>query len=156
MVGTSLRAFAHPTLLQQRMRMRFTVSMLSRFFIAATLIFGLAATALGQDSSETRREWRKLANGRTEFEVSDAALIPKTLALAAERSGCDYKAEIEREPVRFMRPEGVRIAVMLCRVGIVSYSHQVFDVSSVYKPRLLEFPVIAHPGGFGSTATPGL
>ncbi|MBR1125279.1 hypothetical protein JQ628_27420 [Bradyrhizobium lablabi] len=135
--------------------MRFTGSLLSRVLIAAMFIVGSPVVTIGQDSTDTRREWGTLANGRTEFEVSDAASLPKTLAFALEQAGCPYKDEIEKEPVRFMRPEGIRIAIVLCRAGTVSYSHQVFDVSSVLKPRLLEFPILAHPGGFRATATPG-
>ena len=109
--------------------MRSVASILSRFVVAGMLVFSSAAAVLGQDRTETRREWGTLANGRTEFEVSDAALLPSTLALAAEQSGCRYKDDIKDAPVRFMRPEGRRLAIVFCS-GIIG-SHQVFDVSNV-------------------------
>ena len=133
--------------------MRSVASILSRFVVAGMLVFSSAAAVLGQDRTETRREWGTLANGRTEFEVSDAALLPSTLALAAEQSGCRYKDDIKDAPVRFMRPEGRRLAIVFCS-GIIG-SHQVFDVSNVLNPRLVELPFLAHPDGFGTTARPG-
>jgi hypothetical protein len=74
------------------------------------MVFNPAAAVLAQDRTETRREWGLLANGRTEFEVSDPALVPSTLAVAAEQSGCRYKDYIKEYPARFIRPEGRRLA----------------------------------------------
>lgn len=129
------------------------VSILSRLVMAGMLLFNSAAAVLGQDRTETLREWGTLANGRTEFDVSDAALLPSTLALAAEQLGCRYKDDIKTAPVRFMRPEGRRLAIVFCS-GIIG-SHQVFDVSNVLKPTLVELPFLAQPDGFGTTAKPG-
>lgn len=133
--------------------MRSIASLLSRLVVAGMLLCNSAAAVLGQDHTETRREWGALANGRTEFDVSDAALLPSTLALAAEASGCRYKDGIKEAPVRFMRPEGRRIAIVFCS-GIIG-SHQIFDVSNVLKPTLEKLPVLAQPAGFGTTAKPG-
>jgi hypothetical protein len=133
--------------------MRSVASVFSRLLVAGALVFGSFAAALGQDRTETRREWYTLANGRTEFEISDAALLPRTLARAVEETGCRYKDDIKDAPTRFMRPEGSRLAIVFC-AGIVG-SHQVFDVSDVLKPRLVEFPFLAQPDGFGTTARPG-
>ena len=127
--------------------------MLSRFVVAGMLLFSSAAALLADDRIETRREWGTLANGRTEFEVSDAALLPSTLAVAAEQSGCNYKDDIKTAPVRFMRPEGHRLAIVFC--SAIIGSHQVFDVSNVLRPRLLELPFLVQPEGFGTTARPG-
>jgi hypothetical protein len=128
-------------------------SILSRLIFAGVLSSSLVAAAFGQDRTETRREWSTLANGRTEFDVSDPASLPSTLVLAAEEAGCRYKDDIKDAPVRFMRPEGRRIAIVFCS-GTVG-SHQVFDVSNVLKPTLIELPFLAQPDGFGTTTRPG-
>jgi hypothetical protein len=94
--------------------MRSIPSILLRLVVAAMLLFNSAAAVLAQDRTETRREWGTLANGRTEFEVSDPALVPSTLALAAEQSGCRYEDCIKERPARFIRPEGRRLAVVFC------------------------------------------
>ena len=60
---------------------------LPQLLVAAMLLFNSTATAFGQDREEARREWGTLYNGRTDFDVSDAALLPSTLALAAKESG---------------------------------------------------------------------
>ncbi|MEH2518379.1 hypothetical protein V1279_003952 [Bradyrhizobium sp. AZCC 1610] len=134
--------------------MRSIPSILFRVVVAGMLLFNSAAAVLAQDRTETRREWGTLANGRTEFEVSDPALVPSTLALAAEQSGCRYQDDIKERPARFIRPEGRRLAILFC-ASIVG-SHQVFDVSNVLRPTPVEFPIIAHPDGFGTTARPGV
>ncbi|MEH2558543.1 hypothetical protein V1286_006072 [Bradyrhizobium algeriense] len=134
--------------------MRPILSILPRLVAAWMLVFNSAAAVLAQDRTETRREWGTLANGRTEFEVSDPALVPGTLALAAEQSGCRYKDYIKERPARFIRPEGRRLAIVFC-AAIVG-SHQVFDVSNVLRPTPVEFPIIVHPDGFGTTARPGV
>ncbi|WP_213290144.1 hypothetical protein [Bradyrhizobium sp. sGM-13] len=135
--------------------MRSMVSILSRLVVAGMLAFSSASVVLGQDHAEAlKREWVTASKGRTEFEVSDAALIPSTLALAAEQSGCRYKDDIKDAPVRFIRPEGRRLAIVFCS-GIAVGSHQVFDVRNVLKPTLVELPFLAQPDGFGTTARPG-
>jgi hypothetical protein len=134
--------------------MRSIPSILFGVVVAGMLLFNSAAAVLAQDRTETRREWGTLANGRTEFEVSDPALVPSTLAVAAEQSGCRYQDDIKERPARFIRPEGRRLAILFC-ASIVG-SHQVFDVSNVLRPTPVEFPIVAHPDGFGTTARPGV
>ncbi|WP_156402757.1 MULTISPECIES: hypothetical protein [unclassified Bradyrhizobium] len=133
--------------------MRCTVSIICRLIFGGALIVSLIAAAGGQDREATRREWGNLANGRTEYEVSDPALLPSTLSLAAEEAGCRYKDDMKDAPARFMRPEGRRIAIVFC--SAITGSHQIFDVSNVMKPTLIELPIIAHPDGFRSTPRPG-
>ena len=139
--------------------MRFAISVLSPLVLAGLLLFTSVAALLAQDRSEAdlsrdvRREWYVLAQGRTEFEVSDPALVPSQLALAAEHSGCRYKEDIKAAPVRFMRLEGRRLAIVFCS-GIIG-SHQVFDLSNLRRPTLVELPFVAQPDGFGTTARPG-
>lgn len=132
--------------------MRSVVSILSRLLAAGMLLFNSSAL-LADERMEARREWGTLANGRTEFEVSDAALLPKTLALAAEQSGCRYKEDISARPVRFIRPEGHPLAIVFCHAIIGS--HQVFDVLNVLTPRPMAFPFLTRPDGFGTTFRPG-
>ena len=104
-------------------------SILSRLVVAGMLVSISAAAVFGQDPTMAlKSEWSAVSKGRTEFEVSDAALLPSTLALAAEQSGCSYKDDIKNAPVRFMRPEGHRLAIVFCS-GIIG-SHQIFDVST--------------------------
>jgi hypothetical protein len=134
--------------------MRSTPSVLSSLIVAGMLVFNSAAAVLAQDGMETRREWGTLANGRAEFEVSDPALVPRTLALAAEQSRCDYKDDMKERPARFIRPDGRRLAIVFC--AAIIGSDQVFDVSNVLRPRPVEFPIIVRPDGFGATARPGL
>jgi hypothetical protein len=131
--------------------MRSIPSVLSSLIVAGILVFNSAAAVLAQDGMETRREWGKLANGRTEFEVSDPALVLSTVALAAEQSRCRYKDYIKERPARFIRPEGSPLVIVFC-----AGSDQVFDVSNVLRPTPVEFPIIVRPDGFGTTARPGL
>jgi hypothetical protein len=126
-------------------------SVLSSLIVTGILVFNSAAAVLAQDGAETRHEWGTLANGRTEFEVSDPALVPSTLALAAEQSRCRYKDFIKERPARFMRPEGSPLVIIFC-----GGSDQVFDVLNVQRPTSVEFPIIVRPDGFGTTARPGL
>jgi hypothetical protein len=135
--------------------MRPIASILLRFVVAAMLALNSASGVLAQDPAEAlKREWSAVSKGQPEFEVSDAALLPSTLALAAEQSGCRYKDDIKETPVRFIRPEGRRLAIVFC-AGIAVGSHQVFDVRNVLKPTLVELPFLAQPDGFGTTARPG-
>jgi hypothetical protein len=134
--------------------MRSISSILPRLVVAGMLVFNSAVAVLAQDPTETRREWGTLANGRTEFEVSDGALLPSTLALAAEQSGCRYKDDINERPARFIRPEGRRLVIVFC--SAIIGSDQVFDVSNVLRPTPVELPFLARPDGFGATAQPGL
>jgi hypothetical protein len=133
--------------------MRNIASVLSCLMFAGVLCVSMVTASLGKGRAETRREWNALASGRTEFDVSDPALLPSSLALAAEQAGCRYKDDIKKTPVRFMRPEGLSIAIIFC-AGIVG-SHQVFDVSDVLKPRPTALPFLAQPDGFGTTTRPG-
>ena len=129
-------------------------SILSRLVVAGMLVSISAAAVFGRDPTMAlKSEWSAVSKGRTEFEVSDAALLPSTLALAAEQSGCSYKDDIKNAPVRFMRPESHRLAIVFCS-GIIG-SHQIFDVSNVLRPRLLELPFLVQPEGVGTTARPG-
>jgi hypothetical protein len=135
-------------------------SILSAFFLTGILLFGSVAAPLGQDRSETDprreayREWQSIADGRTDFDVSDPALVPSRLALAAAQSGCRYKDAIKDVPLRFISVEKRRIALVFC-FGMMG-SHQLFDLSDLTKPKLLEFPYLAHPEGFGTTSMPGV
>jgi hypothetical protein len=135
------------------MSMRSIISILPRLVVAGMLVFASVAVAFGQDRIEVRREWSNLANGRTEFEVSDPVLLPRRLALAAEHSGCRYKEGIEQHPVSFIKLGSRRLAIVYC-YAIVG-SHQVFDLSNLERPRPVEFPFLAQPEGFGTTVRPG-
>lgn len=83
--------------------MRGPISILPRLLLVG--IFALASASLfGEERPELspRCEWDILAKGRTEFDVSELALVPSQLARAAEQSGCRYKDSIGSEPIRFI------------------------------------------------------
>jgi hypothetical protein len=140
--------------------MRFLIPILRRATLAAILLCASIAAAPGQDrlGADDRRdagmEWQSLANGRTEFDVSDPALVPKRLALAAEQSGCPYKDGIKEIAVRFTSIEKRRLAIVFCRFGVTG-SDQLFDLSVLQKPKLIELPFLAQKDGFGTTPRPG-
>jgi hypothetical protein len=137
--------------------MRFLVLVLSP--LAGLWLFTSAIPVVAQNESKadfsqnTRRMWSSLAQGRTEFQVLDPALVPSELALAAKQSGCLYEEMNQMIPVRFVEAKGRRFASMFCP-GHIGGSDIMFDLSN-RRPTLVEFPVLAHPDGFGTTASPG-
>jgi hypothetical protein len=141
--------------------MRFPVPILCRATLAVILLCASIGAAPGEDRSEAddrrdaRMEWHSLANGRTEFDVSNPALVPRRLALAAEQSGCLYKDGIKEMAVRFTSVEKRRLAIVFCRFGVTG-SHQLFDLSDLQKPKLVELPFLAQKDGFGTTPRPGM
>ena len=100
--------------------MRFLSSVLSLCVVVGTLLCASIVIAPAEESSgvslqqDALREWHFLANGRTEFEISDPALVPRLLVIAAEQSGCDYKVDMKASPVRFIRFEYRRFAIVPC------------------------------------------
>jgi hypothetical protein len=145
--------------------MRLAVFILAPFAVAAILLFTSPTAVVGQNRSaaepsrDVRPEWYSLAKGRTEFEVSDPALVPSQLALAVEQSGCrHYEQLIKEAPIRFVVLRDRRFAIVLCSVGLASNSHQLFDLtgsSNLEKPKLVQLPFFEQPDGFGTTPTPG-
>jgi len=132
--------------------MRRVVSILSRL-VVTLMLMSPPSLVLGRDRTEALREWDSLADKRAEFEVLDPALVPSRLALAAEHSNCRYKEEINQKPVRFIKLGSRRLAIVYC--WAIGGSHKVFDLSDLQRPRLVEFPFLAQPEGFGTTASPG-
>jgi len=136
-------------------------SVLSALVTAGFLLCMSIGAAFGEDNpradvqQDPRREWHELAKGQNEFEVSDAALLPTRLVLAVEQSGCRYKDEINSIPARLIRVESYRLAIVFCRSGIVG-SHRVFDLTDLRRPRQMEFPILSHKNGFGTTSEPGM
>jgi hypothetical protein len=136
------------------------VPLLLRLFVVGMLVSTSILAARGEEihpevreRGEAGIEWSKLAKGRTEFEVSDPALLPTRLVLAAKHAGCRFTEDIEKNPVRFIKPGGRRLAIMHC--WAIVGSHQVFDLSVLHRPRLIEFPSLTMPEGFGMTDWPG-
>lgn len=139
--------------------MRSVISILSSIVFAAMSLLAPTEPALGDDTSQAasidpRREWFNISKGKTDFEISDPALLPSRLALAAKQSACHYEEQIKETPVRFRRLGGRRLAFVFCW-GVIG-SHRVFDLSNLAAPTPVEFPVLAPPNGFVSTATPGM
>jgi hypothetical protein len=121
--------------------------------MVGALAFAPAAFAQGGDSIEAKREWYDLAKGRTEFEVSNPDLLPSQLIPALFHTGCRIKEGIESNPVRFTKIASRRLAVVFC--PSVTGTHIVIDLSALHRPRVLEFPFIGMPAGFGTTLRPG-
>jgi hypothetical protein len=140
--------------------MRSVVSVLSSLIMAGILLWTSVVATLAEDDfanakREARQEWHTIANGRTEFDVSDPASVPSALALAAEQSGCRYKDGIKELPVRFISVERRRLALVFCRYGVTG-SDQLFDLTDLQKPKLIELPFLARKEGFGTTPRPGM
>jgi hypothetical protein len=141
--------------------MRLLISFLCRSVLAGLLLFASIGAGRAQGSPEAdpahdaRREWHNLANGRTEFEVSDPALLPRQIALAIEQSGCRYKEDMQQLPIRFIRVEKQRFAIVFCRFTVTG-SHRIFDLQNLQKPKPMAFPFFARNGGFGTTELPGV
>jgi hypothetical protein len=140
--------------------MRSVVSVLSSLIMAGILLWTSVAATIAEDDiasarREARQQWHSIANGRTEFDVSDPASVPSALGLAAEQSGCGYKDGIKELPVRFISVEKRRLALVFCRYG-VSGSDQLFDLTDLHTPKLIEFPFLARNNGFGTTPRPGM
>jgi len=134
--------------------------MLSLLFTAILLCASIA-TAPGKDRSgaddqqDARQKYDSISFAKGDFQISDPALVPRQLALAAEQARCDYKADIKELPVQFISAENRRLALVFCRLGVLG-SHHVFDFADLRRPKLVELPYIARKGGFGTTPRPGL
>jgi hypothetical protein len=91
--------------------------------------------------------------GRDEFEIADIAKVPAQVARAAEQSGCYYKEDIKRIPMRFLLIGPRRLVLVFCS-GIIG-THQAFDLSDQRRPKPISFPFLARDSGFGTTPRPG-
>ena len=141
--------------------MRLLASILSLLLTAIFLCTSITATSAedgpgGDVQQDGRQRYDHISlAGRTEFEISDPALVPRQLARAAEQLGCHYKGDIKELPVHFISAEKRQLALVFCRSG-VSGSHHVFDFADRRRPKLVQLPFIAQNNGFGTTARPGL
>jgi hypothetical protein len=135
------------------------VSLLLRLLVFGMLVASTTLPAHGEKTDREREraeagmEWTSLAKGRTEFEVSDPALVPSRLTSAARLAGCKIEDGIASSSVRFAKLESHRLAIVFCS-SIVG-SHMVFDLSTLERPRLIRLPIIKMPEGFGTTDRPG-
>jgi hypothetical protein len=109
----------------------------------------------GDAQQAARRKYDSISFAKGDFQISDPALVPQQLALAAEQLRCDYKTDIKQLPVHFISAEDRRLALVFCRSG-VSGSHHVFDFGDLRRPQLVQLPFIAQKEGFGTTLRPGL
>jgi hypothetical protein len=126
---------------------------LSSLVLAALLLCAPPAISRADPLSEAQQlrrdvleEWRRISNGRTDFEISDLASVPNRLVLAAKQSGCDYIEGIKTAPIHFIHLKDQRLAIVFC-YAIVGW-HQVFDLSNLQEPSLVRFPFLAQPKGF--------
>lgn len=141
--------------------MRLPASILSLLLTAIFLCTSITATSAedgsgGDVQQDVRQRYDNISfAGRTEFEISDLALVPRQLALAAEQSGCHYKDDIKELPIHFISAENRQLALVFCRSGVMG-SHHVFDFADLRRPKLLQLPFTAQKEGFGTTVRPGL
>ena len=135
--------------------MRHIRSILFSLVLAGISLSASTVTPFAQEVSEDRQSWDDFANGRTDFEVSDPALLPEPLVLAVKQTGCDYTNKIKDIPVHFIEVNRSRLALVFCSAFLGW--HQVYDLSPAVwlRPRLMAFPVAASDSGFGVTFSPG-
>jgi hypothetical protein len=134
-------------------KLRFVATLL----LVSALQFGSGFAALGEERTavDPRREWGALANGRTEFDIADPALVPSQLAEAATQSGCHWQDIIKDVPLHVFRIKTLRFAMIACPGTPAGGGHQMYDVSIPAKPRILEFPAVGYPDGFTTSVRPG-
>src|SRR3954465_9002613 len=124
--------------------MRLPASILSLLLTAIFLCTSMAATFAedapgGNAQQDAPQRYDNISfAGRTEFEISDPALVPRQLALAAEQLGCHYNGDIKELPIHFISAENRQLALVFCRSGVFG-SYHVFDFSDRRRPKLVEF-----------------
>jgi hypothetical protein len=139
--------------------MRNIITISAAFMIAGILQISSADILIGEERSsddvrrEAHRQWSDVANGRTEFDISDPALLPTQLALVASRSGCRWKDVIKDVPVHVFKIGNRRFAKVTC-FGF-GYLQQIYDLRNRTNPEALEFPVASSPEGFSTTSRLG-
>lgn len=139
--------------------MRFPAFVLS--LVTVILLCVQVVAALAEDYPEagvqkdTPRKYSNISFVEPESKISEPALVPLQLALAAEQVHCNYKDDIKELPIHLIRTNGRRIALVFCRSG-VGGSHHVFDFADLRRPKLVELPFLAQKAGFGTTPRPGL
>jgi hypothetical protein len=96
--------------------MRTIITIAAACFTAGLLQLSSADTLMGQQQmpaevrSEAYRQWSGIANGRTEFDIADPALVPSQLALAASKAGCRWRDVIEQVPLHVFKIDNRRFA----------------------------------------------
>jgi hypothetical protein len=129
--------------------------------VTVILLCVQVVAALAEDYPEagiqkdTPRKYSNISFVEPESKISEPALVPLQLALAAEQVRCNYKDDIKELPIQLIQTDGRRIALVFCRSG-VGGSHHVFDFADLRRPKLVELPFLAQKAGFGSTPRPGL
>ncbi|TGN88525.1 hypothetical protein EOW77_0013450 [Bradyrhizobium yuanmingense] len=120
----------------------------------------LTSAAFGEDKQSAGSRDEAAAfdpirfGGRTDFQVSALAEVPRQVARAAQRENCDVEKGIKQIPLRFLVERERRFVLVYCQ-WIVG-SHLVFDLKDARHPKLVVFPFLAQNTGFGTTPRPGL
>jgi hypothetical protein len=134
----------------------FLRTLLITVFLSASILSASAQDSSGSNAErDTSRKYGNISFAEPESRISDPALIPVQLVLAAEQARCDYKRDIKEIPIQLIRTDGRRIALVFCRLG-VGGSHHVFDFADLKRPTLVQLPFIATKQGFGVTHRPGM
>ncbi|KRP99413.1 hypothetical protein AOQ72_12855 [Bradyrhizobium yuanmingense] len=120
----------------------------------------LTSAAFGEDkqSAGSRDETAAFDpipfGGRTDFQVSALAEVPRQVARAAQRENCDVEKGMKEIPLRFLVERERRLVLVYCQW--ILGSHLVFDLKDARHPKLVVFPFLAQNTGFGTTPRPGL
>lgn len=130
--------------------------LLTVIFLGASIAASHAQDGSGGEvQQDARKGYDNISfAGREEFEISDPALVPRQLVIAAEQSGCQYKGGIKELPVHFINAESRQVALVFCRMGVLG-SHHVFDFADRRRPKQVQFPFLGQKEGFGTTPRPG-
>src|SRR6185312_14318023 len=98
--------------------------LLAAIFLCTSIVVTPAQDGSGRGAqAEARQTYDGISFAGAESEISDAALVPRQLALAAEQIGCHYKHDIKELPIHLIRAENRRIALVFCRAGVGGSHH---------------------------------
>jgi hypothetical protein len=117
----------------------------------------LSRPSLAQDASQPQTDRIIVPQGETELRFDNIERVPRQLLAAIRRTGYRVEDWLPHIPVRIigLAPRAPLIALVPCG-SIVAFS-EAFLLGRGWQgePRLLSFPVIAFPSGFGVTTLPG-
>lgn len=117
----------------------------------------LSRPSLAQDTSQPAADRIIIPPGETELRFDNIERVPRQLLTAIERTGCAVKNWLPHTPIRIIRlvPRVPLVALVPCG-NIIAFSEAfLLERGWPGEPRLLSFPIIAFPSGFGATSLPG-
>ena len=130
--------------------------LLTAIILCASIPATSAENGSGGDAQQNARpKYDSISFAKGDFQISDPALVPRQLALAAEQGALRLQSRHQRVSRPLHQRANRRLALVFCRLGVLG-SHYVFDFTDSRRPKLVELPFIAQNGGFGATPRPGL